>query len=69
MTQTSYSAAQNMFYANAIRRQYEDGAGWPADCVEVSDEIFTKFALALPPEGKVRIAGADGLPAWGDAPE
>ncbi|MCG3461845.1 tail fiber assembly protein [Xenorhabdus bovienii] len=34
----------------------------------MSDTVFVKFAYDPPPMGKMRVAGADGLPTWGDIP-
>lgn len=41
---------------------------WPEDGIEVSEKIYLEFASNSPPVGKRRIAGSDGLPAWGDIP-
>ena len=39
---------------------------WPATGIEVDEEEFLQFQT--PPAGKVRVAGIDGHPAWGDIP-
>ena len=62
-----YSANNNMFYPQEYRKQYELNNDWPVDAVDVTDDIFFEFT-GKPPEGKRRIVGADGLPAWGDIP-
>lgn len=62
-----YSANNNMFYPQEYRKQYELNNDWPVDAVDVTDDIFLGFT-GKPPEGKRRIVGADGLPAWGDIP-
>ncbi|MCV8070412.1 tail fiber assembly protein [Escherichia coli] len=35
----------------------------------MSAEVFSEFFSELPPAGKIRIAGPDGLPAWADIPK
>ncbi|ECI5749308.1 DUF4376 domain-containing protein [Salmonella enterica subsp. enterica] len=62
-----YSASQNTFLPVALRADYEQAGNWPQDAVEVEESVFTTYS-ALPPEGKVRRAGSDGLPRWVDAP-
>lgn len=37
------------------------------DAVQVSEDVFIEFYQTVR-EGKVRMAGEDGLPAWADAP-
>ena len=61
-----YSAERNLFYPVELRELYESNGDWPETYVEVSDEIFNEF-ISLK-EGKVRVAGEDGLPAWADIP-
>lgn len=60
----SYSAERNAFYANSLKVSYSD---WPEDAVKVSAETFNEYSR-VPPEGKNRVAGPDGLPAWADIP-
>lgn len=60
----AYSASNNMFYPVDMQDIYELAGTWPVDGVNVDDDIFIKYT-SQPPEGKIRIAGADGLPAWG----
>lgn len=60
----SYSAKNNAFYANSLRSNY---AEWPEDATEVVAKVFTEFNQS-PPEGKIRIAGNNGMPVWGDLP-
>lgn len=64
----AYSAAVNMFYILDMKESFVAVDGWPSDAVEVEDEIYNEYAAATPPEGKQRVAGPDGLPAWGDIP-
>lgn len=48
-----------------MKDDYQRADTWPDDAVEVDDNIYLEFT-AEPPEGKMRIAGEDGLPVWGD---
>ncbi|NUL36654.1 tail fiber assembly protein [Kosakonia sacchari] len=61
-----YSPSGNFFTNTELRNSYAEGE-YPADAVDVTDDIFWQFAAA-PPEGMTRIAGEDGLPAWGELP-
>lgn len=63
----SYSAKNNAFYSNELKSEYQQSETWDTDAVVVSDEIFYQFS-DIPPKGKVRAAGNDGLPAWVDIP-
>ncbi|MHV99531.1 tail fiber assembly protein [Escherichia coli] len=68
MNKYSYSPSENSFYAVALKNQYELSDTWPADALDVSDDISTEY-MAEPPLGKVRVSGSDGYPAWADKPE
>lgn len=63
-----YSAKKNAFYPAAMQADYEAAGSWPEDPVEVSEECFAEFALAVAPVGKRREAGPDGMPRWIDIP-
>ncbi|WP_236170135.1 tail fiber assembly protein [Pseudomonas parasichuanensis] len=63
-----YSKLLNAFLDDSLRDVYEQAGNWPEDCVQASDEVFQEFAITPAPVGKVRAGGADGLPAWIDAP-
>ncbi|MFW7511801.1 tail fiber assembly protein, partial [Escherichia coli] len=30
----------------------------------VSDDVYNEFAINTPPDGKIRVAGENGLPTW-----
>lgn len=60
-----YSAINNSFYPSSMKDDYQRADTWPDDAVEVDDNIYLEFT-AEPPKGKMRIAGEDGLPVWGD---
>ncbi|EDT6761332.1 tail fiber assembly protein [Salmonella enterica subsp. enterica] len=68
MNQYKYSAAINMFYPVSLQEAYENNGTWPDDAVDVDDAVYWEFSADIPPEGKTRVVGTDGLPAWGDAP-
>lgn len=62
-----YSAKNNAFFEISKRSLYDD-ADWDlSDAIEVDDAVFNEFT-ALPPVGKTRAAGADGMPGWVDMP-
>lgn len=62
-----YSAIHNAFFPLSFIDEYTGLAGWDlSDAIEVDDTVYHMFIN--PPEGKRRIAGKDGLPAWDDIP-
>jgi len=63
-----YSPLTNGFYPRELRDVYDDAGSWPDDGVAVSDVVYREYQTLPPPEGKVRVAGNDGLPAWADIP-
>nr|WP_140918463.1 tail fiber assembly protein [Limnobaculum xujianqingii] len=62
-----YSKEMNAFYLADGKDNYLSAGTWPADAVGVSLDIFNEFS-DVPPEGKIRVAGQDGLPKWQDIP-
>lgn len=62
-----YNAKNNMFYPLEFKAKYEESGDWPSDATLVDDSVFTEFTGPAP-DGKVRAAGADGLPFWADMP-
>ena len=63
-----YSALNNSFFAKNDVEKYEE-AGWKlADVVDVTYDAYLEFIEDRTLQGQVRIAGADGFPAWGDIP-
>ncbi|EMN8265809.1 tail fiber assembly protein [Escherichia coli] len=63
-----YSASNNSFFAKNDAAKYEQ-AGWElADVVEVTYDTYMEFIEDRTLQGKVRIAGDDGLPTWGEIP-
>ncbi|ENE4300750.1 DUF4376 domain-containing protein [Salmonella enterica] len=63
-----YSPSKNAFYPDELKQVYIDAGTFPADTVEVSDDVWLEFAGNHPPEGKQRAAGSDNLPCWVDIP-
>lgn len=62
-----YSPSTNSFYPDDLLSVYEEAGTLPNDLIPVSEDVFREFT-ATPEPGKVRVAGSDGLPAWGDIP-
>ncbi|MEG2115702.1 MAG: tail fiber assembly protein [Hafnia sp.] len=62
-----YSKSKNLFYLKENIDNYKITGVLPGDCIDVTDEVFNKYSGNSPP-GKVRIAGEDGMPDWGDIP-
>lgn len=60
-----YSPKNNAFYPVSMKDDYVAAGSWPDDGVEVGEDVFNSFVTA--PEGKARVAGDDGMPAWADA--
>lgn len=63
-----YSATLNEFLLSTRRTDYEVAGRWPADAVEVDEDTYQTYGVASAPEGKRRVSGNDGLPAWGEIP-
>ncbi|POT56837.1 phage tail protein [Citrobacter amalonaticus] len=63
-----YSAKLNAFYPDSLQEEYAVNDSWPDDAVEIEDSVYQEFAADEAPEGKIRVAGDDGLPAWDDIP-
>ncbi|QBX80168.1 tail fiber assembly protein [Citrobacter tructae] len=66
MNKYLYDAKTNSFYPTSLEDAYRSTEMWPATGIEVDEEEFLQFQT--PPAGKVRVAGIDGHPAWGDIP-
>lgn len=62
-----FSPSTKSFYLTDLESEYRKSNTWPDDGIEVSDEVFEQFS-GTPPEGKMRGAGADSMPAWVDLP-
>ncbi|WP_410738598.1 tail fiber assembly protein [Citrobacter freundii] len=68
MNEFYYSQTKNAFYHESKRERYNLAGTWPDDAVAIDELIYTRFAATDVPEGKMRVAGADGMPAWADIP-
>lgn len=68
MENYKYSPGNNAFYPTSLEAEYTEAGTWPDDLIDVSDDVYREFASDAAPEGKQRIAGSDGLPAWEDIP-
>lgn len=63
-----WSAMNNAFIPETMQRQYVQ-AGWDlADAIPADDGMAAEY-MGEAPTGKMRVAGDDGLPAWGYIPE
>lgn len=61
-----YDAKTNAFYPVPLKDGYTANGLWPESNVEIDEETFAEFQK--PPEGKIRVAGDDGYPAWTNIP-
>lgn len=64
-----YSAIENAFYPAEMQVSYKNAGSWPDKGKWVGESVFTEFAISPVPEGKIRVAGKNGLPKWGDLPK
>lgn len=67
MSKYIYSPSHNAFYLASLKAEYELSDNWPEDGVEISDDLFIQYT-SMPPDGKERGAGMDGMPCWMDLP-
>lgn len=63
MNKYKYAASTNAFYAVAVKYP-----NLPDDAEDIDESAYIEFAANPAPEGKMRVAGADGLPEWADIP-
>lgn len=61
-----YSAKKNLFFPNQFKEEYESNGDWPDDAVPIDDKVFYEFTSYR--DGKRRVAGEDGMPAWEENP-
>ncbi|HCX4521977.1 TPA: tail fiber assembly protein [Escherichia coli] len=62
-----YSASQNIILWSSLKDEFKANDSWPDDALALTDEQAEEF-INSPPEGKIRVAGEDGFPAWIDLP-
>lgn len=67
MSDYIFSAKHNAFYPVDMMDDYVAAGSWPDDGVDVTKEVFLEFA-GIPPTGKERGVGEDGMPVWVDIP-
>ncbi|ESA29118.1 TPA: tail fiber assembly protein [Escherichia coli] len=63
----AFSPTENTFYCYDWKSDFDAAGTWPADAVDISDEVYLEYS-GNPPVGKTRVAGDDGLPEWADIP-
>ena len=68
MNKYVFSAKNNAFYPVTLQGSYLASNTWPDDGLSIDDAISEEY-MAEPPEGKIRCAGVDGYPTWGQRPE
>ena len=61
-----FSPSENIAYQARLMTAYKDAGTLPDNLTEISEEMFQEYFIAMPPAGKYRAAGDDGLPAWAD---
>lgn len=67
MSDYLWSSKDNAFIPAGMTDVYKS-SGWKiSNFVAVESAVFDEFA-GTPPNGKIRIASSDGMPAWGDVP-
>ena len=64
-----YSSTENAFYPAKMQIGYKNSGTWPANGKWVNESVFAEFAISPAPSGKMRVAGKNGLPKWGDLPK
>lgn len=62
-----YSPSRNTCLPAALRADYETHGTWPADAVEIPDELYAEVVTNRPPD-KIMVAGPDGNPIVADPP-
>lgn len=65
----AYSPSTNAFYHSTMLVDYRKAGTLPDDALAVDDAIYNEYAAGPAPAGKIRVAGADGLPEWGITPK
>lgn len=68
MTDFYYSVTANAVYSADEREYFENAGMWPDDAVLMPQDVFNEFFIKLPPNGKIRSGGPDGLPVWIETP-
>jgi hypothetical protein len=63
-----YCPGENNFYLECEKYLYTAVGTWPNDLRHICEADALVF-LGLPPAGKMRAAGLDGMPQWVEEPE
>lgn len=64
-----YLYVNNLAYPYELQSLYVEKGEWPEEKgVDIDEVIFREYFYDIPPEGKYRCVGEDGLPAWADIP-
>lgn len=62
-----WSAINNAFFPVSLLDSYM-AAGWNlSDAIDIPDDVSMEY-MGAPPDGMIRVAGDDGLPAWTETP-
>lgn len=62
-----WSAINNAFFPVSLLDSYMT-AGWNlSDAIDIPDDVSMEY-MGGPPDGMIRVAGDDGLPAWSEIP-
>ena len=62
-----YAYSNGSFYPFSLIEAYQGTKTWPDNYIEVDEAVFTEFSR-IPPAGKMRGTGYDGMPVWVDIP-
>ena len=64
-----YLYVDNLAYPYELKSLYVEKGEWPeGKGVDIDEAIFREYFHDTPPDGKYRITGDDGMPAWADVP-
>ena len=64
-----YLYVDNLAYPYSLKSVYAEKGQWPeGKGVDIDEDIFREYFHDTPPDGKYRITGDDGMPAWADVP-
>lgn len=62
-----YCSETNAFYPWGLIDTYKQKNVWPENGIDVDEVVFMEYT-DIPPKGKIRVTGKDGLPHWVNAP-
>lgn len=67
MNSYKWSASNNAFFPVSLLDSYITARWDLSDAIDIPDDVSHEF-MSDPPEGMIRVAGDDGLPAWTETP-